>query len=61
MWNTGFSFRQLTFNSIRIKGSWFLLDTRKNSVYCEGGDAVEQRNCECPIPGQGHVGWGSEQ
>lgn len=29
MWNTGFNFRQLTFNGFRLKGSWFILDIRK--------------------------------
>jgi len=39
---------------------------RKESVYCDDGEALEQvakSICGCPLPGsvQGQVGWGFEQ
>lgn len=42
------------------KRGMFRLHIRKNSLCCEGGETLEQRSCEYPIPGSVQK-WSSEQ
>jgi len=44
-----------------LKGIRFRLDIR--NLYTEGGEALAQSSCGCPLPGsvQGQAGQGSEQ
>lgn len=53
----------MTFKLKRVDLDWVL---GRNSLLCEGGEAlaqVAQRCCGCPTPGsvQGRAGWGFEQ
>jgi len=53
-------------NGLKLEESRFRLDIRKEFIYFEGGEALEQvaqGGCGCPLPGstEGRAGWGCEQ